>query len=63
MKTESKYKYLEAMPQAIIITNSEMHILYANRLFLDMLEGNARMRLDESLANLIKTCPPLLRHV
>ncbi len=53
MKTESKYKYLEAMPQAIIITNSEMHILYANRLFLDMLEGNARMRLDESLANLI----------
>ncbi len=53
MKTESKYKYLEAMPQLIILTNSKMHIIYANRLFVDMIEGDANKVLDEPLANLI----------
>jgi two-component system, sensor histidine kinase and response regulator len=53
MKTESKYKYLEAMPQLIILTNSKMHIIYANRLFVDMIERDTNKVLDEPLANLI----------
>lgn len=53
MKMESKYKYLKALPQLIVLTNSKMQIIFANKLFEDVIEGDANKVMGESLANLI----------